>query len=87
MGVMIELPEDLYEQSMQRARERGIDLDQLLREIAQEKAASSLQAALQQMRAEGGLRSPIQPAPLRPDFQPIHVKDEPLSDTILKERR
>lgn len=88
MSITIDLSNEVYERLEKQAHLRGTTVPEAIARLIEEIEATHLLAVVEQMQAEGLFASPpASPPAMPPDFQPIRVQGQPLSETILAERR
>jgi len=88
MSITIDLPDEVYERLERQAQASGQTIPEVIARLIAEVEAAHLSAVVGQMQAEGLFAEPpAAPPSMPPDFQPIRVQGQPLSETILAERR
>jgi len=88
MTITIDLPDEVHERLEKQAQLRGTTVSDTIAHLIEEIEAAHLSAVVGQMQAEGLFAEPpAEPPAMPPDFQPIQVQGQPLSETILAERR
>jgi hypothetical protein len=88
MSKTIELPDEVYAQLEQRARQRGLTLPQIIAALVREDEPARITEAIERMRTKGVLLRPSSTLPPAPtDFTLLEVQGKPLSEVIIEERR
>ena len=88
MNATIDLPGEVYDRLQKQAQLRGATVPETVAQLIEEIEAAHVSAVVRQMQAEGLFAEPpTSPPAMPPDFQPIQVQGQPLSETILSERR
>lgn len=88
MTITIDLPDEIHERLEKQAQLRGTTVSEAIAQLIEEIEAAHLSAVVRQMQEEGLFAEPpAAPLAMPPDFQPILVQGQPLSETILAERR
>lgn len=88
MTITIDLPNEVHQRLEKQAELRGTTVSDTIARLIEEVEAAHLSAVVKQMQAEGLFAAPpAAPPAMPPDFEPIQVQGQPLSETILAERR
>jgi len=88
MTITIELPNEVHQRLERQAQRQGRTVPEEIARLIEEIEAAHLSAVVRQMQAEGLFADPpAAPPEMPPDFEPIQVQGQPLSETILAERR
>ena len=83
----IKVSQETYDRLDAQARARGLSMEKFLDDLVQEFDQLRERAFIEQLRAEGWIVS-FPPAEINipPNFKPVPVKGEPVSQTIIEDR-
>jgi|GEM_PF-949776 len=85
MGKVIDIPDQLYAQLEQQAKERGLTVPEMIAQPAQTVETARIDIAVERIWAEGLLLPRAQSLQLASeDFKPIQVSGKPLSEVIIR---
>jgi hypothetical protein len=84
----VELPDDIYVRLESQAKARGVTISQVIMQYMETAEQVRDAAAIERLRMKGLLLVPGDSAPLAPTHaQLLQVQGQPLSETIIEERR
>jgi len=84
---VIKVSRETYECFDTEARARGLSIERILEDIAQELAVSRERAFIERLRMKGLLVYTPTASPNTPrNFTPVPIEGEPLSQTIIEDR-
>lgn len=84
----VELPDEIHVRLESQAKARGVTIQQVIMQYLEAAERGRNAAAIERLRMKGLLVVPTDPAPPEPPHvKPIQVQGQPLSETIIEERR
>jgi hypothetical protein len=88
MGMTIEISNEVYARLEQQARDRGLTVAQTIAQCVEEAEKARVAIVFERLQAKGILLTPGKPSQPPPtEFEPIQVQGQPLSESIIEERR